>query len=228
MTVKDFNKQKPICDLPPSDDGNQILINPPPCPPAPEPAVVTEAPIAPKCDEAPPLPEPFFIEKCLPCDWSAVCTPSTPPEIGCPPIVAGWGGYDGGIKEWFKLSHDKCNSVVPYDQYDWHSTLDLVSHSEHITELMIRYDGNLRQINEMEFRTLAARMATLGVTLGLLAPSTAVPDPTAMGLKVIYGNEGQAALTMTYNDQPIGTPLPLAAMLGVDGKIKGFVIPPNQ
>ena len=219
-----------ICDLPPAVDGNSATIMPPACPPDPLPPAVTEAPIAPPCPEPVPLPRPFFIEECKPCNMDAVRIKSIPPELGCPPLISGWGAYDGGFKEWYGLAEQQCgvqlstDAATPFFPNNWGSILDLNTAPLHGTSLVVRGDGSPRLINEAEFRNLAVKLGMLAVMAGIVAAPTAVQNPSGVGLKVVEDGEGGTGLFSTYNDVPIGTPLPLVVAKDAEGLVVGYLI----
>lgn len=218
------------CTQPELEDGTQAVIVPPACPPAPAPALVSEMPVC-EAEPAPlELPKPVFFSECLPCDWEAVKNRSMPPALQCPTIISGWGAYDGGILDWAGHLADACQlargDIIQYFQTDWASTLDLVSHGLHHTELMVRADGSPRLINEMEFRTLAVRLSMLGVLAGVVAPATAVPSPDSIELAVTVDEaSGAAFLHVAYDGKAVGKGLQLAQAADATGKVIGYLIP---
>ena len=114
-----------------------------------------------------------------------------------------------------------------YSQWDWHHILDLQQSKDWYSNLMVRRNGIVEDISEMEFITLAVRMATLAQVLGA-APVTF--DPAKLGLSVVQtGTDAIVfptfSLAASYNGQTIGNAMPLMAHWDATGEPIGLTFP---
>ena len=224
-----------FCGLPARKDGSTTNTPfPDPCPTDACDVVLLPAPdLTPDCKPTcvspctEPVPEPKD------CDWSAEQVSSLPPALGCPPVNVGFGQYDGGFKYW---GGEKDPSILmacwegirnKYSQWDWHHILDLQQSKDWYSNLMVRRNGIVEDISEMEFITLAVRMATLAQVLGA-APVTF--DPAKLGLSVVQtGADANGvptfSLAATYNGQTVGMAMPLMAHWDATGEPIGLTFP---
>lgn len=191
-------------------------VTPIPAPPQPP---VPEVPCSP-CSKPPELP--------ADCCWDGEIHDSIPPAVPCAPVNVGWGQWDGGFQYWAMQSGDEeykklqeCDEYIrrEYSQHNWHHILDLSQHDRHHSDLMVRRDGIPKDINLMEFLTLATRMAQLAQLVGATPPPMI---PSLMGLKVVQtgldsSNRPTFGLSQTYNGANIGTPLALVTQYDATG-----------
>ena len=213
---------------------------------------VTDFPVCPEstCDTAIPLPAPAM-PACPPCVGSPCSAPeadphdccwadeairSVPPAIPCAPVNVGYGAWDAGFKWWTGLNPDYpdvitcCQDYISrvYGQFNWHHVLDLNTNAQHHSILNVRRDGTMQNINEMEFLTLAVRMAQLAALVGAVPPPM---TPALMGLTVApngadSNGKSTYALVNTYAGQPVGTALPLSTMRDASGDLIGLALNP--
>ena len=167
------------------------------------------------------------------CDWSAEKVSSLPPALGCPPVNVGFGQWDGGFKYWGgekdpTILQTRCDEIRSlYAQWGWHHIMDLQQSQEWYSNLMVRRNGIMEDISEMEFLTLAVRMSVLAQMMGVIPPSF---EPTKLGVAVIQtGADANGvptfSLAVQYNGQPVGINMPLLAHWDATGEPIGLTFP---
>ena len=234
QTVMTANGYSSYCGLPARVDGTANSVPyPDPCTEEPCSVNLVNAPdLTPVC---PPACSPCTAPEPSPkdCDWSAEKMASTPPAIGCPPINVGWGQWDGGFKWWGGEKYPEllaaCQQYnnVEYSQHAWHHILDLQQSPQWYSNLLVRRDGICEDINEMEFLTLAVRMAVLGQMLGVLPPPL-IPAKLSTGVTQTGLDANGVPVFgfgVMYDGQPVGTPTPLVAHWDATGEPIGLTFP---
>jgi len=222
-------KFNPSCHHTKLPDGDIKIGQGEPCPTEPCPT----CPV----NEGENIPEPCIIEGRLKveeqgCDWfPMVCIPSIPPAIGCAPIFGGEGGYDGGVAKWTNNCIDGCDLEIKkacnpnfevYIQGNWEHVLDLATHPEQTTQLMVRHNGNPREINTQEWHALAYKLTRTGIATGALKEFA---NESNMGIQLVDLGGGTYGLTSTIDGMAVGTPLPLVSITDADGNITGLQFP---
>lgn len=235
------------CGLPVTCETDPTHTPAPPCPPpcAPCPVYFCPAP-EPKCPEDH---SPCTAPEDIPCgcDWIQECERSIPPAIPCPPIHTGWGQYDGGIMYWSDMCdlHD-CHDLLSrlcwlpsydYQQWDWHHVLDLSTANDINTNLAVRRNGLIQNIDVQEFINLSVRMMRLGA-MSNAVPELVPPKPADLGLMAVQTGETEDGvptygIALTYQGTPVGTPMSLETEWDENGqpvamRFPASLIPPLQ
>lgn len=166
------------------------------------------------------------------CNWIPdVCIPSVPPAIGCAPIDSGEGGYDGGVAEWTGNCLEGCDLAIKkaidpnfqvYLQDNWAHVLDLATHPETTTQLMVRSNNSPREINLQEWHALAYKMFRTGLMAGA---AKELLSNSNIGLAFVSLGTDTYGLTTTLDGMAVGAPLPLVTITDNDGNVTGVQFP---
>lgn len=166
------------------------------------------------------------------CDWLPdVCIPSVPPALGCAPIFGGEGGYDGGVAKWTHNCLTECELAIikqtqrnaaVYIQGNWEHVLDLATHPEHTAQLMVRYDGNPREINTQEWNALAFKLGRTSVRTGALKEFA---NESNVGIAFVDLGNGTYGLSTTINGVAVGEALPLVSNTNAAGDVTSITFP---
>lgn len=173
------------------------------------------------------------------CNWyNTAGIPSTPPGVPCAPHKVGKGQFGGGVARWTLSMPDELADMLKfckpmyhkYIQTDWDSILNLSTHPEWQSNLVVRRERGEQNMGVSEFINLAAKMAqmqdmimafneltnltnmNIGIGLVPLTPADSNDPPT-------YG------LTATVDGTATGNPLPLVSQVDTNGNVIGLLLP---
>ena len=173
------------------------------------------------------------------CNWyNTVGIPSTPPQVPCAPHKVGRGQFGGGVAAWTLSIPSKANKMLlhckpqltKYIQSDWDSILNLNSHPEWQSNLVVRRERGEQNMTVAEFMNMSSKIDCMiklieefnGITsldssnigLGLVKlPKTNPTDPDTYGLSALV------------NGSATGNPLPLVSQVDGSGVITGLLLP---
>lgn len=162
------------------------------------------------------------------------CIASIPPDLGCAPIKAGVGKWDGGVPAWMNACLTGCDLEVwkaknpgeaPFLMDNFQSLLDLNTNPEHTTNLhVIGSDYVPRQINAREFFALAVKMYETGMCV------SGGVNPNSLGLNYVTAEDGTMMLGIVSNTPSgpvaVGSGMALVPHLADDGSVEGYMLPP--
>lgn len=158
------------------------------------------------------------------------CITSIPPDLGCVPIRAGVGKWDGGIPRWTAACLKDCDLEVWHERYphettpfsasQGQSTLDLNTHPEHTTNLQVIADYVPRQINVREFFALAVKMYETGMCV-----SKGV-NPNSLELGYVQAEDGSMMISIISKGVAVGTGVALIPQTDDMGNVIGMMLPP--
>ena len=212
----------PPCGVPAGGSVTSHTASPAPCV-----AQVCENPISilPYCPPcAKPLPPMIAGTMEVGCDWHQSCEPSFPREIGCSPLVTGWGAYDGGVPWWARdgFCETDCETMLArpdptkpmYSPADWESFLDLNTSNGFWSRLMVLRNGQPNRMSPQEFTALTHKVITLALAHGIVVAPDQVPSADNLGLSLVTTGADSAGkptygLSATYAGAVVGTPLAL-------------------
>lgn len=200
---------------------------------------ITILPYCPPCELPPPPQICGLLEQG--CCWKQSCEQSIPREVGCSPLVTGWGAYDGGVPWWAKdgFCVDDCDAKLrkaldptrpSYRPNDWESFLDLSTHKDFNTRMYVYRNGQPNRISVSEFTSMVHKIVQLANAHNLLIEAEDVPQPSKFGMGMVVTGADAAGkpmygLSTMYNGAAIGTPLPLVATRDATGVITGLRLP---
>ena len=156
------------------------------------------------------------------------CVDSIPPNLGCVPVRAGVGLWDGGVPAWMNACITGCELEKLQECYPYHeqfimsqgeSLLDLDTNPEGTTNLQVIGNGIPRQINIREFYALAVKMYETGraVTGGV--------NPDTLSLGYVKAADGTMSLSIISEGLAVGQGLALVTTKDADGKITAVNLP---
>lgn len=158
------------------------------------------------------------------------CIVSIPPNLGCIPIMAGVGMWDGGVPAWTEACTTGCELEVlqakhpnfkKYVVPQGETLLDLNTHPEQNTRLLVHRGHTGQPINLREFIALAVKMFRVGMK------STGTVDPNTLGLNYVQALDGSMMLGIVADGVAIGEGMALVPVLAADGTtITGYMLPP--
>lgn len=153
------------------------------------------------------------------------CIDSIPPNLGCIPIHAGVGQWDGGVPSWLHACTTGCELEVleaknPYFlkriMPQGESLMDLNTHPEHTTNLWVMRDTMPQRINMREFLALSVKMYKTGMKV-----SKGV-DPSSLELGYVTAADGSVMLSIISEGAAVGNGLALV----VDPVTGAVTLPP--
>ena len=158
------------------------------------------------------------------------CIESIPPNLGCIPIKAGIGQWDGGVPAWTHACTTGCELevleakhpnfrkfIVPQGE----TLLDLNTHPEQTTRLMVHRGHTGQPINLREFIALSVKMYKTGMA------SSGGVNPDSLGLNYVQALDGTMMLSIVADGAAVGEGMALVPVLAADGvTVTGYMLPP--
>ena len=230
----DEPKQKPCkpaktewCEPETIDLGDHEIGEPDPCPePCPEPVEIC------CCHTEKPCPVHLKLRLSYTkkgCDKHP-CIDSIPPNLGCIPIKAGVGQWDGGVPAWTHACTTGCELEVleakhpnfkKYIVPQGETLLDLNTHPEQNTRLLVHRGHTGQPINLREFIALSVKMYKTGMV------SSGGVDPNSLGLNYAQAADGTMMLAIVADGVAVGSGMALVPVLAADGTtVTGYMLPP--
>lgn len=157
------------------------------------------------------------------------CIASIPPNLGCIPISAGVGKWDGGVPHWMEACLKGCDLKVWQAKYphrtraimsQGQSLLDLDTNPESTSNLQVIGSNYVpRQINIREFMALAVKMYETGMCL------SGGVNPNELELGYVQAEDGSLMLGIISDGAAVGNGLALTTTTDANGNITGVSLP---
>ena len=158
------------------------------------------------------------------------CIDSIPPNLGCIPICAGVGQYDGGVPAWTNACAEGCDWDILQAKYphvkkyivpQGETLLDLNTHPEQTTRLHVHRGHTGQPINLREFLALSVKLFKTGMKL------TNTVDPNSLSLNYVTAADGTMMLAIVSDGAAVGTGMALVPQYAADGTtVIGYLLPP--